>query len=91
MKVESPPFLRLQPTLHFGALVSAVVVHDQMDLLISRKLFFEMIEELHELPAAVAMLTSTDHFSIQNVERGEQSGGAVALVVVRLAFWQAGP
>jgi hypothetical protein len=62
-----------------------------MHVLIGRELPFEMIQELHELPAAVALLTSADDFAIQDVERGEQSGGAIAFVVVRLAFRQAGP
>src|SRR3954452_25142673 len=39
----------------------------------------------------MSRLTSADDFAIQNVERGKQSGTAMALIVVRLAFWQAGP
>jgi hypothetical protein len=35
--------LGLQPTLHFGTLVGAVVVH-QMRVLVGRKILFEMIE-----------------------------------------------
>ena len=34
-----------------------------------------MIQERHEFAAAVTMLTGANDFSIQNVERGEQSGG----------------
>src|ERR1700730_8223440 len=41
--------------------------------------------------AAVARLTSANDFAIQNVERGEQRGGAMSLVVVRLALRQTRP
>ena len=53
-----------------------------MHFLIGRKSDFEMIQELHELPAAMALLTSADDFAIQDIERGEQSGSAIAFVVV---------
>src|SRR5580692_1863566 len=50
---------------------------------------FEMIQEFHKLPTAVALLAGADDFAIQNVERGEQGGRAMPLVVVRLALRQA--
>ena len=36
-------------------------------------------------------LTGSDHLSLQNVERGEQCGRSVPLIIVRLSCWQAGP
>src|SRR5580692_11573653 len=89
MEVESLPLLRFQPALHLCALVGAVVVHDQMHFLVGRQFAFEMIQEFHKLPTAVALLAGTDDFAIQNVERGEQGGRAMPLVVVRLALRQA--
>ncbi len=91
MEVESPPLLRLQPALHLGALMGAVVVHDQMDFLIGREVLFQVIEEFDELPAAMPILAGADHLAIQYVESGEQSRRAMALVVVGLPFRQAGP
>jgi hypothetical protein len=43
-----------------------------------------------EVAAAVAFLASTDHLPIKDVESGEQSRGPVALVIMGLAFRQAG-
>src|SRR6202012_2997491 len=91
MEVESLALLRLQPALHLGALMGAVVVHNEMDFLILGKLLFEMIQELHELPTAVALPASADDFAVQNVEGSEQSRGAIAFVIVRLTFRQARP
>ncbi len=67
MEVESPPLLRLQPALHLCAFVGAVIVHDEMHFLIGRKLRFQMVEEPYKLPAAVAILTSADHFAVENI------------------------
>jgi hypothetical protein len=90
MEVESPSLLRLQPALHLCAFVGAVIVHDEMYFLIDRELRFQMVEEPYEFPTAVAILTSPDHFAVENIERGEQSGGAMAFIVVRLTLRQAG-
>jgi hypothetical protein len=40
------------------------------------------VEEADELLVAVALHAPADHRSVQDVERGEERGGAVALVVV---------
>ena len=66
----SPP-LRLQPAPHLSAFVGAVVVHDEVHFLIGRELHFQMVEEPDEFTAAVAILTSADHFAVENIKRGE--------------------
>lgn len=63
MRVETASAFRLEPTLDFGTLVRAVVVHDQVDFLISGKLSLQVIEEADELPAPVAILTVPDYLS----------------------------
>jgi hypothetical protein len=83
-------FLRLQPALHLCAFVSAVIVHDEMHFLFGRQLRFQMVEEPYKFPTAVAVLTGADHFAVENIERGEQGGGAMAFIVVRLTLRQAG-
>ena len=69
--------------------MSAVIVHDQVYLLIGGEILFEVIQESDKLPTAMAILAGADDFAIQDVESGEQGGGAMALVVVRLTFRQA--
>ena len=81
MELESLPLLRFEPALHLRTFMGAVVVHDEVRFLILGELLFEKIQELFELPAAVALLASADDFA--------QSGGAIALVVVRLALQEA--
>ncbi len=88
MKVESAPLRRLQPALHLCAFVSAVIVHDEMHFLIGGELLFQMVEELYKFPTTVAILTSADHFAVENIERGEQSGCAMAFIIVRLTLRQ---
>ena len=43
---------------------------------------FDRLEEADELLMAVALHALADHGAVEHVERGEQGGGAVALVVV---------
>ena len=77
MEVESAPLLRLEPALHFGTFVSAVVVHDQVHFLSAGSWLFEMIQEFDELAAAMAFLAGANHFAIENIECGEQSRRAI--------------
>lgn len=90
MEVEPPPLLRPQPALHLCAFVGAVIVHDEMHFLTGWELRFQMVEESYEFATAVAILTGADHFAVENIERGEQRGGAMAFIVVRLTLRQAG-
>src|SRR4051812_11636628 len=86
MEAASP--FRLEPTLDLCALMSAVVVHDQVHFLIVGKLSFQVIEEAYELTTAVALLTRADHLAVEDIKSGEQSRGAVTLVIVRLPLRQ---
>src|SRR5208337_5288632 len=82
MEAKSVPLFRLEPPLHLGAFVGAVVVHNEVYCLIGRELLFQMIQKPHELSATVALLTGPDDFAVQNIERSEQRSGAMALVVM---------
>ena len=53
-----------------------------MDRLSLRHLRFDGVEEADELLMPVARHAAADHLAFEHVERGEQGGGAVALVVV---------
>jgi len=78
MEVESLPLPGHEPSLHLLALVGAVIIHDQMHVLVGGDLLFQMVEESYEFPAAVPVLTSADDFAVENIEGGEQSRSAVA-------------
>ena len=71
VKVEPRPLLWLQPALDRFALVGAVVVQDQVDLLIGGKLLFQMVQKLNEFAAPMARLAGSDHFAVQDVEGGK--------------------
>ena len=71
VELETLPLLGLESTLHLDALMRAVVVHDQVHLLIGREMFFQMIEKADKFAAPVALLTGPNHFAVENVERGE--------------------
>jgi hypothetical protein len=89
--VESLPPLWLQPALHLSAFVGAVIIHHEVHFPIGRELGFEVVEKPCELAAAMTIPAGSDHFAVQDIERGEQSGSAVTFIVVRLTFRQARP
>src|SRR5215472_12019532 len=91
VELEALTLFRFQPTLHFGALMGAVVVHDQMHLLSLRQLLLQVIQKADKLAAAMPLLAGTDDFSVQDVERGKQRGRTVTLVIMGLALRQPGP
>ena len=72
MKVESLPLLRRQPALHLSALVGAVVIHNQVHLLVGRKILFKMVQETEKFAAATPLLPCADDFAVQDVEGGER-------------------
>ena len=82
--MEPFALLRLEPALHLGAFVGALVIHDQMHVLLRRQLLLQLVQEPDKFPAAVTFLTSADDFAIEDVEGGEQRGGSVTLAVVGL-------
>ena len=63
-------------------LVGGVVVQDQVDLQILGHLPVDGLEELQPFLMPVPRQALADDHAGQHVERGEQGGGAVALVVV---------
>src|SRR5215472_4983199 len=75
-----------EPGLDLGMLMGAVVVRDQMNLQPRRNAGVEMFEKAQKLLVAVARLALGDNRTMQHVERREQSGGAVAVIIVGYAF-----
>jgi hypothetical protein len=63
--------------------VGCVIVHDKMQIEIRRCLGVDLVEKTNEFLVSMARHAVADHFAIEHAQRGEQCGGAVALVVVR--------
>ncbi len=81
VQVES--WMLLQPRLHLGVVVCPVVVQDQVEGHPMRRVSVNGAQELQKLLVAVPRVTGADHGAVQHIERREQTGGPVALVVVR--------
>lgn len=69
-----------QPFEDFGLLVGGVVVDDGVDDLPGRDSALDGVKEADELLVAMPAHAAPDHGPIEDVERGEQRGRAVALV-----------
>ncbi len=66
-----------------GLLVGRIVVEDDVNSLVGGHFGFDGVVEVNELLVPVALHVAADHGAVEDVERGEQGGSAVALVVVR--------
>jgi len=81
MHVKMWPFG--EPLLHGRMLVGGLIVDDQMQLFLGRRLALDLPQKLQPLYMTVTLLALSDDLVIQYVERREQHGRAVALVVMR--------
>ena len=75
-----------EPALYFGMFVSAVVVEDDMDGQSWINGGFEAVEETQELLMTVSRLTLPYDGSVQYVQRGEQGGSSMPLIVMGLSL-----
>jgi hypothetical protein len=80
VKVKTGVFV--QPRADVVVLVGGVIVQDQVDLQILGHLPVDGLEELQPFLMPVPRHALADDHAGQHVQRGEQGGGAVALVVV---------
>jgi hypothetical protein len=78
-----------QPGADVWSLVGAVVVADQVHVQFGRHRLVDRDQELLELGGAVLAVQLADHDAVGDVERGEQTGDAVAGVVVGTPLGQA--
>ena len=72
----------LEPRLHVGMLVGAVVVHHQVQRDISGEFRIQAAQEFQKLLMTVARVALADDFALQNLQGSEQTGGAITLVIV---------
>jgi hypothetical protein len=75
-----------EPALDGCALVRAVVVENEMDVKVRRRLLFELIEKLDELFTTMARQAVANDLAVEDVEGCKQRRSPVSLVVMRLAF-----
>jgi len=78
--MERPARMIGQPFEDVGLFVSGVVVDDGVDDFSGRDGTLDGVEEADELLVAMPPHAAPDHGSVEDVERGEQRGRAVALV-----------
>ncbi len=76
--------MALEPAVLFG-FVGIKVVQHYMNLA-ARMLADDLVEEVEELTPSAAIVVSCLHLSCNDVERGEQGGGAVSLIAVAKPF-----
>ena len=81
MDVESG--MSSHPGLDPRVFVGWVIVHDKMQIEMGRRLGVDLVEETNEFLVSMTRHAVADHFAIEQAQRGEQCGRAVALVVVR--------
>jgi hypothetical protein len=79
--MEMATRMRGEPLTHCWMIMRPVIVADQMQLP-PAVAAGQRIEEFDELSLAMAPITTAVHFAAGDLQCGEQTGGAVALVVV---------
>jgi len=72
-----------KPFADLGMPVRGIVVDDRVDRLSLGNVRVNLIEEADEFLMPMALHVAADNGAVENIERGEQRGRAVALVIVR--------
>ena len=80
MEVEAR--MPLQPPLHRGMLMRGVVVDDGMHVDVGRRVGVEHVETCPKLLLSMAGVAGADHRAFEDMQRREQGGRAMSLVVV---------
>ena len=81
-KWVAPAGMAVEPRAHLRVLVRGVVVEDGVNLAAGRHRGLDGVEEADKLLVAVPLHVPADHGAVEHVQRGEERGGAVPLVVV---------
>src|SRR5437867_9083015 len=81
-EVEGEALVPGQPGANPRMGVGFVIVKNEVDIFSGGDLGFERIQEADELLMPVTLHAAANHLALKQVERGEESGRAVALVIV---------
>ena len=95
-EMQEDSFLAFDPCEHLLVLVGRVVVQDDVDFLTLGNCFVDLSQESQHLLVAVLTIGLADHPTRCHIQRREQRGRTVTLVIVRhrraatLLHWQTG-
>ena len=81
-EVQMEAGMGFEPALYGRSLMRGIVVNDEMEIETSGCLLVDQSEKAQELAMSMARHASPDNFAVQHIQRREQGGGAVALVIV---------
>lgn len=81
-KVQVKARMFFEPPFDVRMFVRPIVVQDQMEIQSSGHLPVNLAQELEKLFVPMAGITGTNHRTVQDIERGEQTRGSVALVIM---------
>ena len=86
--MEHPAGMAGEPPDDFGRFMGGDVVEHNVDDLAGWDFALESVQKAEELLMPMALYAAAEHRAVENVERGKERGGAVALVVMghRAAF-----
>ena len=84
--MECPARMIGEPFEDVGLFVGGIVVDDSVNNFSGRHGALDGIEEANELLVAMPSHATSDHGSVEDIERGEQSGRAVALARAEREF-----
>jgi hypothetical protein len=74
-----------QPAFNDRMLMGGVIIQDDVDALAQRNFAVDLLEKFQPLVVAVFLGGVSDDFALQVIQRGEESDGAVAIVIVGLS------
>ncbi len=80
-----------QPRVDAGMFVRPIVVDDEVQIQIERRLDVDELEKPNKFLMPVARHAVADDLAVEHAEGREKGGGSVALVIVSLAGWDTGP
>src|SRR5579872_2757933 len=79
-----------QPSFDHRGLMGSVIVEDQVDVEMSGDFGVDELQELLELDGPMPMVDRADHLSGGHVQGCEETGGAMADIVVAAPLGRAG-
>ena len=82
-EVQMEPWVSSEPGFYTGMLVSAVIVHDQVQVDTGRSLAVHYFKKADEFLVTMARHTVADHLAVEHAQCRKQRGCTMAFIVVR--------